>query len=276
MSTKKEQKQVSKKNIMMMGYTIAIVLVAMAGISLYQRNKYAEPDDNMPSEPEEDLVTVEDLQPTAEILHSGDYDYYEDENGIAIVSYSGSNTKLEIPSELEGKTVYKIADAALANHPEFTSVTIPGSITWIGASAFYADSGIETLTIEPGVEEAIIGYFAFNECDALTSVTIPGNYRQIDTKVFADCDSLEYFKWEENPKSEPVQRMGGFVFENCGKLTEVHLSDSVSHIEDANGYKNTEITIYAPEDSKAIEIAKEYELKYEIEKPEENTEEEED
>lgn len=262
MNDNNDQKATSKKNIMIMGYAIAIVLVIMAAISFFSGDHSFKSDT---SEPGEDLVTVEDEQAAVEILHSGDYDYYEDAVGVAIASYTGSDSEITIPSEIEGKTVYKIADAAMANHPEFTKVTIPGSITWIGASAFYGDSGIKELVIEPGVEEAIIGYFAFNECDALTEVTIPGNYLQIDTKVFADCDALEYFKWEENPKSEPNQRMGGFVFADCDKLTEVHLSDSVGHIEDANGWKNTNITIYAPKDSAAIEIAKENDIKYETE-----------
>ena len=266
MDGKKDQKATSKKNIMIMGYAIAIVLVIMAGISFFSGSRGTK--DDMPKTDEE-RVTVEDEAPAVEILHSGDYDYYEDETGVAIVSYSGSDTELVIPSEIEGKNVYKIADAALANHPEFKKVTIPGNIIWIGASAFYGDSGIEELTIEPGVEEAIIGYFAFNECDGLKEVTIPGNYLQIDTKTFADCDALEYFKWEENSKSEPNQRMGGFVFDNCGKLSEVHLSSSVGHIEDPNGYKNSDITIYAPEDSTAIRIAKENDIKYEIEEAEE-------
>ena len=70
-----------------------------------------------------------------------------------------------------------------------TSVTIPDSVTSIGASAFKHCSSLASVTIPDSV--TYIGYGAFAYCDSLTSVTIPDGVTSIGDGAFAYCDNLK-------------------------------------------------------------------------------------
>ncbi len=282
MSDNNTRKNNAKKNKLYLGYGVAAVLVIMAGVSFFTRDKSASSQDTQ--EPE--IIYAEEEMP--DLTYNGDFGYYSDDDGIVIAAYNGSDTSLSIPAEMEGRPVYQIADnvfseradltnvtlpdtlrvigtSAFANCTSLKEITIPANVTWTGPYAFFGDSAMETLVIEPGEEIAIIGYFAFSGCSSLKSVVIPANYRQIDTRAFSECTSLETFTWESNEAGDTDQDIGGFVFDGCTALTEIHLKGNILDIEDANGYTNSNFTIYAPEGSLAIDIAKENHLDYEIE-----------
>ena len=55
-----------------------------------------------------------------------------------------------------------------------TSVTIPGSVTSIGDSAFSACIKLTSITVTDSVTN--IGYSAFNACTALINVTMGTNH----------------------------------------------------------------------------------------------------
>lgn len=68
---------------------------------------------------------------------SGDYSYKILSDGTAeITGYSGSDTCLTIPNEINGYTVTSIGDSAFFEHSNITSITIPDSVTSIGSEAF--------------------------------------------------------------------------------------------------------------------------------------------
>ncbi len=67
-------------------------------------------------------------------------------------------------------------------------VTIPDSVTSIGASAFYGNSGLTSVTIPNSVTS--IGASAFYNCSGLTSVTIPNSVTSIGASAFAKCTQL--------------------------------------------------------------------------------------
>ena len=69
-----------------------------------------------------------------------------------------------------------------------TSVTIPNSVTSIGASAFTGCSGLTSVTIGNSVTS--IGEGAFYECIGLTSVTIPNSVTSIAGYAFYECIGL--------------------------------------------------------------------------------------
>lgn len=95
---------------------------------------------------------------SGEALVFGDYEYIILDDGTAeITVYTGSDTEIVIPSEIEGKAVTSIGRYAFSDCKGLTSVTIPDSVTSIDS--------------------------AFSDCDGLTSVTI-GNGVQALTEHF--------------------------------------------------------------------------------------------
>ncbi len=75
-----------------------------------------------------------------------------------------------IPATYDGKPVTAIGKDAFRNS-SIKSVTIPGSVTAIGAGAFEYCREIENLIIPDSVKK--IGKFAFYGCDSLKSITLP-------------------------------------------------------------------------------------------------------
>ena len=96
-------------------------------------------------------------------------------------------------------TVTSIGDYAFSGCYNMTSVTIPSSVTSIGAYAF-RNSGLTSVTIPEGVTS--IGEGVFEGCTGLTSVTIP----------------------------EGVTSIGDYAFDYCYNLTSVTIPSSVTSI----------------------------------------------
>ena len=79
-----------------------------------------------------------------------DFGYFEnDDCGITITGYSGSDAEVVIPSEIDGKSVTSIGYKAFEGCTNLTSITIPDSVMSIGWGAFgYNDfDNIENFTI---------------------------------------------------------------------------------------------------------------------------------
>lgn len=77
----------------------------------------------------------------AETRQNGNFYYYIDVNyNIVINNYSGSDTYVEIPSEIDGKPVVGIADNAFAGTTAQV-IYVPSSVTQFGKNAFGQDNG---------------------------------------------------------------------------------------------------------------------------------------
>src|ERR1017187_9384191 len=101
------------------------------------------------------------------------YTYSTNADGSAnIVAYAGPPWVVTIPTNINGLTVTSIGQDAFAFHYNLTSVTIPSSVTSIGATAFGGTS-LTSVTIPGSVTS--IGGSAFDLCISLTSVYFTGN-----------------------------------------------------------------------------------------------------
>ncbi len=110
------------------------------------------------------------------------------ENTIEIVGYSGKNTDVVIPGEIDGYTVTGIGDAAFECRDRLTSIEIPGSVTSIGSGAFEGCSGLTSIEIPGSVTS--IGNAAFEDCSGLTGIEIPGSVTSIGSGAFRSCSRL--------------------------------------------------------------------------------------
>ena len=79
---------------------------------------------------------------SASALTYGDYAYELNDDGtVEITDYSGKASKLDVPSEIEGKRVVSIGDGAFDDCPELDAIYLPASLEYIG-DTFYGCSGL--------------------------------------------------------------------------------------------------------------------------------------
>lgn len=122
-----------------------------------------------------------------------------------------------------------IADGALSQQSNLTSVTFHDKITAIGWGAFH-ETGIIRADLPPVNQ---IRSDTFSDCKNLKSVTIPGTVRSIDINAFAGCTSLETVTLHNG-----IQTVGMCAFLDCRSLNSITIPPSVKQISDASfGYR---------------------------------------
>lgn len=85
--------------------------------------------------------------------------YTTDGNTAVITGYTGDDTHLVIPAVIDGYTVTAIADNA------------------------FESGQVESVIVSSGIQK--IGWFAFQKCEGLVSVTIPASVQSIGFSAFA-------------------------------------------------------------------------------------------
>jgi len=159
-------------------------------------------------------------------------EYVLNENSDAIVTkYTGYESEIFIPEEINGHKIVEIADGAFANYnvvsPEtgetvyIEKVSIPSTVKKIGVSSFEGNTKLTEIEIL-GAEE--IGFAAFKGCTALATADISSTVKYIEAYAFNGCSALTAFT------AKGVERIGIMAFKDCKKLSEVTLSESMSDI----------------------------------------------
>lgn len=194
----------------------------------------------------EQPVMEDEVSGTGEVSAEGFY-YDELEDGtLEITRYSGSDTGVVIPAEINGKAVTRIGDDAFAGCSDMTSIELPEGITSIGTGAFYNCSRLISIKLPVGVMNiegyafykcirltsiklpsgvTNIGEFAFYGCNRLTSMELPSGLTSIEDCTFFDCSSLTSIKL---PKG--VTSIGYNTFSGCSSLTSIELPVGITSI----------------------------------------------
>ena len=85
---------------------------------------------------------------------SGDYEYSLLNDGtVEITNYTGNDTDIVIPAELDGKRVTEIGSFAFDSCTSLVNVKIPDSVLKIGNYAFMRCSGLKNITLSDSVVE---------------------------------------------------------------------------------------------------------------------------
>lgn len=166
-----------------------------------------EDDRRSSEETEEDK---NDGNSTAQEDDINNFEFEEYDDHVVITSYTGTNTSVVFPSEINGKPVTQIGNEDLITldketveqklfstqiKASITDVTIPDSVTEIGNWAF-AFTGITNITIPDSV--TTIGGYTFAKCTSLTNVTIPDSVTVIGGFAFFGCTSLKTVEISKN------------------------------------------------------------------------------
>ncbi|MCR5742241.1 MAG: leucine-rich repeat protein [Lachnospiraceae bacterium] len=165
-----------------------------------------------------------------ELKVSGDYNYeifsksywdgeieeWIDVDVARIVRYNGSDTEVEIPSELDGYSVAYIIGFAFINCDKITSVTIPDSVGYIESFAFDGCTSLSVIDIPNSVDiidNYAVGYSEVYDPDLgenvavknETPLTIKGlkyseayYYAKNNAFSFEATGELDKFTFEEN------------------------------------------------------------------------------
>ena len=158
------------------------------------------------------------------IIEVDDYDFTVNYDGTATVTgYTGTDTALNIPSELNGHTVTVIGGNAFGNYEKITSVVIPDTVTDIEYEAFSNCKSLTSVTIGKSVRS--ISNSAFNGCVGLTTVNLPDSLKLIGYYAFSGCTSLAHIDL-----SDSLNSISGYAFSGCTALTSIDISSSVTSI----------------------------------------------
>ena len=144
--------------------------------------------------------------------------------GVLYIDHCLVGRKDTYPQSLEIRDGTKIiADYALWGCTDMTSVTIPGSVEYIGKAAFGTCRGLTSLTIPYGVKS--IGNSAFERVENVKTIAIPESVTFMGDAVFHNCTALESVTLPNNLKR--IERM---TFSGCSALKSIVIPSSVTEI----------------------------------------------
>ncbi|MBR2195003.1 MAG: leucine-rich repeat domain-containing protein [Salinivirgaceae bacterium] len=177
-------------------------------------------------------------------------------NEAEVTKYEGNDPVVVIPptATIGNKTytVTSISESAFSSCWELKAVYLPNTITSIGATSFsgcyklqfntfdnaiyigsqdnpyYAlikakDKNITSCQIHSDCK--VIASFAFENCEALTSITIPDSVTHIGRMAFNNCSAIE-----NAVVGKSIVEIGNWAFENCKKLKTVSIPTSIKSI----------------------------------------------
>ncbi len=142
-----------------------------------------------------------------------------------------------IPDEIKpGVKITAIGDSAFTGR-QLKSVTIPSTITSIGANAFYNNPALTTVTFIGASALQSIGNNAFKNCSTLNGFTVPSGVTSLGSGVFSGCSALSAIAIPSG-----VSTLAQETFYNCTSLSSVSLPEGLASIGASAFFNNTALT----------------------------------
>ncbi len=158
----------------------ATFLSAQAGVTeLTQLVAYAESTDINCT-----VATAEDFQLTLWYMD----DNLDENQFYEIAAYTGTDSVVVIPDEIDGIPVKRIGTGAFSG-TDVTEVVIPEGVQAIDYAAFRNAHKLKSVNIPDGIET--IEAETFVNCTSLESITLPDSVTSIGMQAFCDCNALK-------------------------------------------------------------------------------------
>ena len=151
-----------------------------------------------------------------------DFIYELSDNEITIIGYTGASPYLEIPSEINGYSVTRIAEYAFFGEKNIFRVYVPESIAYIGFAGFAGCTNLSMVVFKGNTE---LDNSVFCYCRNLSEVVLPKNIKSITNYAFIGCNNLKSIHI-----SEGVVSVGDNAFSGCKNLKDAIVPDSVKNI----------------------------------------------
>lgn len=167
------------------------------------------------------------------------YFTYEPINGLyaQITGYTGTDTIITVPSEIDDYIIQKIGNNALKNNKNIEYVFLPDTVEEIGSAAFYGCTAL--VGVDVGNSVKTIGSDAFNGCTSLIGVAFPSSLTTTGSCLFRNCVNLESFDYPIN-----WAKAGDYTIAGCSKITKLTIPEGATLVPDnAFGYCNNLIEI---------------------------------
>jgi len=139
---------------------------------------------------------------------------YNIKGRIKIPATYGEGTEEGAVSEVETRGFFNLA--------EIQEIFLPESIVSLGDDAFFNCKKLENVHFAPNSSLTTIGEYAFNSCEALTSVVLPKSVKNLKDCAFFNAKALESVTFEEGSQLESI---GESCFYNCSSLTTLKFSE---------------------------------------------------
>lgn len=148
--------------------------------------------------------------------------------------YVGNNTEVELPLEVDGRTVKGISNAFMESN--IKKVTIPAGFPRIDANAFRNCTELEEVVLEGNVN--YVGGSAFKGCSSLKQINV--DCEEVSDNAFENCTNLTSVVFTG------MKKMGKEVFKGCTSLREVSIPQNVEYLNCSSFLKceSVEITVY--------------------------------
>lgn len=176
-------------------------------------------------------------------VESANYTLNYTENGDSTVSITGisvaegfeeADLAVEIPETIDGMAVTKIASTRWSGFAGYhvISVSIPASVTEIGAGAFMNCLYLTQVTFAEGSAPSFEDAYqsdqngVFAGCTALTSIELPAGTTKLGTYMFSGCESLTSVNLSELTQ---ITEIPFRAFERC-TLSSVELPGNISRV----------------------------------------------